>query len=524
MNNENENPIVYFTGAGPGDPNLLTLRAKEIIESCDVIVYDHLVSKEILDFVVGARLTASLQIYAGRVGYKPEESINIKEVCDLLLDLSRKYKKICRLKGGDPNVFGRLGEEAVFLKEHKIDFEIIPGVSSITAVPAYAGIPLTHRDAASSFVVLTAQGDPENDEDRIRWENFDALNSTLVILMGTKKLPKIINKLIELGRDKNTPLAVIHWGTTSNQKTFVTTLGNAVCRTEVTSLLQEVKPPSIIVIGTVVNYREILNWYETKSLFGKKILITRSKEQSVSFASKLIKEGAKPILCPIVNYKLNEKEIYNKKIVNNISSYNWIFFTSQNAVRFFFEILKKNCFDSRALSGTKIATVGYKTKSELLKYNINSDFTPKKFSFNDLIRELSEIEDLESKSILYPTQVETCHGMSLQTITTWPIYTANFAENLDDTIINQIKSGVDIVTFFSSNTVEYFAKLLQKYDLQKDINNALLAVIGDETAKTTKELFGKVDIIGDEYTEDGLINAIKNHYEKSFKIPSTTPS
>lgn len=254
----------------------------------------------------------------------------------------------------------------------------------------------------------------------------------------------------------------------------------------------------------------------TKSLFGKRILITRSKEQSVLFASKLIKEGAKPILCPIVDYELNEKEVYNKKIINNISSYNWIFFTSQNAVRFFFETLQKNRFDSRLLAGIKIAAVGSKTQSELLKYNINSDFVPKKFSFNDLIEELLEIEDLKSKSILYPTQIETLRATSLRAITIWPIYTANFIETLDNEVATQIKNGIDIATFFSSNMVERFGVLAEKYNLKKYIKT--IAVIGDETAKTAKDIFGRVDIIASPSTEDGLIVEMRQwHFQLKDK-------
>ena len=189
--------IIYITGAGPGDPNLLTLKAKEVLEKSDVILYDNLVSDEILKLALLINPDVQL-IYAGKVPYNVEESVDREEVKKLLLKLVKEYKTICRLKGGDPNVFGRGGEEAVFLKEHNINFEIVPGVSSITAVPAYAGIPLTHRDACSSFTVISAHEDTNNPDSKIRWENFDAVNSTLVLLMGVKNLPKIIKKLILL--------------------------------------------------------------------------------------------------------------------------------------------------------------------------------------------------------------------------------------------------------------------------------------------------------------------------------------
>ena len=502
-----EQPIVFITGAGPGDPDLLTLKAREIIEKSDVIVYDNLVSKEILELALFINPKAML-IYAGKAGGDHEKSINQEQINKLLLELSKEYKTICRLKGGDPNIFGRGGEEAIFLKENNINFEIIPGVSSITAVPAYAGIPLTHRDYNSSFTVLTAHEDPFNPKSKIKWESFDAVNSTIVLLMGIRYLTKIIEKLISLGRKNDTPLAVIYWGTTSKQKTIITTLNNA--QEDIKNY--GIKAPSVIIIGEVVNYRDILNWFETKPLFGKRVLITRSMEQSFSFAAKLIKLGAKPIPCPIVNYKILEKEIYNKKIINNISTFDWIFFTSQNAVKYFFEILQKNCYDSRALSGLQIAAVGHKTKIELSKFGINADFMPKKFSFEDLVNELSENENLRGKKILLPTQVGATGRSPLQEITEWPIYKANFVENLDESIINQIKEGIDIVTIFSSNTASQFSVLIEKHHLKENIKSSLIATIGEETAKASRELFGRVNIVAEPFTEEGMINAIEKHF------------
>ena len=506
MNRKLLNNTVYITGAGPGDPDLLTLKAKEIIEKSDVIAYDNLVSKEILELAHFINPNAKL-VYVGKIGGEHEKSLKQGQINNLLLELAKDYKVICRLKGGDPNIFGRGGEEAGFLKENNISFEIIPGVSSISSVPAYAGIPLTHRDCNSSFTVLTAHEDPSDPSSSIKWDNFDAVNSTLVLLMGVKHLPGIIDKLTSLGRGKNTPVAIIYWGTTSYQKTITGTLETITKDTE----KHQIKAPSIIVIGKVVNYREILNWFEDKPLFGKKVLITRAKDQSFSFASKLIKHGAKPIVCPIVNYKINTKEIYNKDIINNLSRFNWIFFTSQNSVRFFFEILQKNSYDSRALSNCQIATVGFKTKLELEKYNIKADFIPKKFSFQDLVSELSEKYDLQDAAILHPTQTEMDRPSPLQ-IKHWEIYSANFITKLDESMVKEL-TEVDIITFFSSNTAKHFKKLI-------DIN-AVIATIGTETAQTVKELFGKVDVTAKASTEDGLIESLEEYFEADSTQRST---
>lgn len=268
------------------------------------------------------------------------------------------------------------------------------------------------------------------------------------------------------------------------------------------------------------------DWFKSEPLSGKKILITRSKEQSASFTSKLVTKGAKPILCPLISYKLIEKEIYNKNIINNISNFDWIFFTSQNAVRFFFEILAKSCYDSRALSKCQVAAVGYKTKSELGKYNIKADFVPKRFSFGDLVAELDEKINLKNKKILHPAQAGAYCRKPLENIYEWPIYEASLIEKIDDEIINQIKEGMDIITVFSSNTAKHFYKLVEKYNLAEACHGMpLLATIGDETSGVVKQLFGRVDIIAESFTEDGLIESMEKYYAKDkFKIPSTSPS
>ena len=517
MNNQENNSIVYITGAGPGDPSLLTLKAKEVIERSDVIVYDNLVSKEILELALFVNPEVKF-VYVGKIGGEHEKSVNQDQINNLLLKLSKEYKIICRLKGGDPNVFGRGGEEAIFLRENNVSFGIIPGVSSVTSVPAYAGIPLTHRDCTSSFTVLTAHENPDSPDCSINWDDFDVKKSTLVLLMGVKNLSGIINKLISLGRSEDTSVAVIYWGTTSKQITITAKLGNIVEEVE----KNKIKAPSVIVIGEVVKYREILNWFESRPLFGKKILIARSKEQSFSFASKLIRAGAKPISCPIVSYELIEKELYNKNIVNNISNFDWIFFTSQNAVRFFFEALRKNYYDSRALFKSQIAAVGYKTKLELEKYNIKADFVPKRFSFEDLINELSEKENLQGKKILWPTQTEAMHKFPQRNITTWNIYKPIFINGLSQEIVNEIKENVDIISFFSSNTAKHFAKLLEKCSIETRLITSLTACIGEETANTVKDLFGRVDIVAEPFTEDGLIESMEKYYTDSMSFPGLT--
>ena len=275
------NSTVYITGAGPGDPDLLTLKAKEIVEKANLIAYDNLVSKEILELALFVNPNVKL-VYVGKIGGEHEKSINQEQINNLLFELSKEYKIICRLKGGDPNVFGRGGEEAIFLKQHNINFEIIPGVSSVTAVPAYAGIPLTHRDCTSSFTVLTAHENPDSPDCSINWNDFDAKKSTLVLLMGVKNLSKIVSKLLSLGRERDTPVAIIYLGTTSEQITITTKLENAIEDIE----KNKIKAPSVIVIGEVVNYRKILNWFEKKTIIWKKNISHKIKRTIFFFCCK----------------------------------------------------------------------------------------------------------------------------------------------------------------------------------------------------------------------------------------------
>ena len=513
--NRREKCTIYITGAGPGDPSLLTLKAKEVLEKSDVLVYDTLVSEEILEYIFSLNPNIKF-IYVGKKPYEGDKSESQERIHDLLLELSKDYNKICRLKGGDPSVFGRVGEEAEFLKKHNINFEIIPGISSVLGASAYAGIPLTHREVSSSFTVLTAHEDPDCTDCSIDWGNINLRNHTLVILMGTKNLPKIVDILLSNGENPNTPLAIIFRGTTPEQKTIISTLGEFNKKISEDSL----HPPSLIIIGDVVSYKKEMNWFEKFPLIGKKILITRSKDQSFEFSKKLSSLGAKPIAMPIVSYEFNKDEIYNKQILQNLKDFEWIFFTSQNAVKFFFEVLEKNLLDSRALDKINIACVGDRTKLELKKYNINPDFTPKKFSTESLINELSEKEDLKTAKILYPTQKGNLRKTELQNIVYWEIYKSNFIDTLGENLISKINSGLDVMTFFSAKTCEQFYSLLKQHNLLGQIKSSKIAVIGDETAKSANALFGKVDIIAEPFTEDGLINSIQNCYSQ---VPSCKP-
>ena len=322
--------IVYLIGAGPGDQGLFTLKGKKFLARAEVIVYDYLVNPALLEF---AREGAEI-IYVGKK--RGHKEIPQNEINTLIIKKALEGKIVARLKGGDPFVFGRGGEEAVELAKHGIRFDVIPGVSSPIGVTAYAGIPLTHRDYSSSFAVVTGHEDPKKADTSLPWEALAKIG-TLVFLMGVEKLEQNMKKLIEMGRSASTPAAIITWGTLPDQSTLTGTIGNIVRL----SKEKEISSPSIIVVGDVVNLRNKINWFESKSLFGKKVLVTRATTQSKKFTKLLEEEGAQVIEFPTIDVVPVRTWSRIDKAIETLSNYNWLIFTSVNGVNFFFQRFRK---------------------------------------------------------------------------------------------------------------------------------------------------------------------------------------
>jgi uroporphyrinogen III methyltransferase/synthase len=335
----NKKGKVYIIGAGPGDPGLITLKAVRCLEKSDVIVYDYLVSPDILSY---ARKDARL-IYVGKKG--GHHTVPQDELNRILVKEASEGNIVARLKGGDPFIFGRGGEEAEILFREGITFEIIPGITSAVAVPAYAGIPLTHREHTSTVAFVTGHEDPTKDESRLDWG----------------KLSQIVNSLLENGRSPDTPVAMIRWGTTADQFTLSGTLCDITGRAEE----RKVTPPAIFVVGEVAGLRKTLNWFETKPLFGRGIVITRPEEQSGELAALLREEGARIIQFPTIKIVPPESFDDLDRALENIETYDWIIFTSANGVRFFFNRLSEMGKDVRGLKGIKICTIGPATQSAI---------------------------------------------------------------------------------------------------------------------------------------------------------------
>ena len=486
---------VYLVGAGAGDVGLLTLKAYEILKLADIVVYDRLADEAILNFATNAE-----KIYVGKSS--GQHTMKQADINNLLVDLSKRAEIIVRLKGGDPFVFGRGGEEAITLSENDVPFEIVPGVTSAIAVPAYAGIPVTHRGIAKSFAVVT--GHEMTEQSNINWKQIAMGVDTLVVLMGVENLPAITQKLIESGRSSQTPAAVIQQGTKPEQRVLITTLENAASDVE----RKKIMPPAILIVGDVVKLREQIKWFDNKPLFGKKILVTRAREQASKLTKMLKDLGVKCIEIPAI--KIVEPSDNFKSLdtaIENIESYDIIIFTSVNGVEKFFERLKLKKLDSRALYKSKIAVIGTATANELLKNGINADFMPNEFRAEAILELLKDkvkgkkilIARAEVARDILPTEL-TANGAAVDVVSAYKT-----TSDIDDKVDLH---DVDLITFTSSSTVMNFINAVG-IDAVKKISTA---AIGPITAATLKDFGIDADIVASEYTIAGLVRAIKNFY------------
>ena len=364
--------IVYLVGAGPGDIGLLTVKGMRCLQKAEVVIYDFHLNAQILNYIDH---NAEF-IYAGKRG--GHHTMTQDEINAAILEKAREGKIVCRLKGGDPFVFGRGGEEAQILANEGIAFEVVPGVSSSVAAPAYAGIPLTHRLYSSSFAVIPGYEDTTKAESSIDWAKLSTGVGTLVFLMAVKNIELLTEKLIENGRSPETPVAVVRWGTRPDQKTLVSTLK------DIAKLVREkdIRPPAVTIVGDVVNLRKELNWYEKKPMFGHRVLVTR--EHSGGFES-LEELGAEVIQFPTIEIVPPETWDELDRAIDTIESYDWLIFTSSNGVKYFFSRLFEKGRDIRELKGLKICAIGEKTAASIGKFGIRVDLVPESFNAEGLI-------------------------------------------------------------------------------------------------------------------------------------------
>ena len=505
----NKTGIVYLIGAGPGDPGLLTIKAKECIETADVVVYDYLASPFLLDY---ARSDAQI-IYVGKKG--GDHTLSQDKINLLLVDKAKEGLDVARLKGGDPFVFGRGGEEAQMLLSHGVPYEVIPGVTSAIAAPAYAGIPVTHRDHTSFVSFITGHEDPTKKDTSMQWDVYAKSNATLVFLMGVKNLKNIVKNLIAHGKESNTPIALVRWGTTAKQQTVTGTLETIVERVKLAKLTS----PAIIIIGHVVSLRDELAWFDKRPLFGKRIVITRARAQASNLVSMLARLGAHCIEIPSIRIVPPQDLDSLKKSIEDISKYDWLVFTSVNGVKFFFDTLFDMGRDVRVLGHLKFACIGPVTKERLRDFGITSDILPQTYRAESVIDAFSMVE-IKDKKVLLPRAKKartilpeelTKMGARVDEVTAYE--TRLDVEGKEELISLLESNEIDAVTFTSSSTVSNFMSMLESKDTKKLLKNVVTASIGPITSDTARSLDIEPAIEAKEYTIQGLVDSLIAYYE-----------
>lgn len=498
---------VILVGAGPGDEGLLTLRGKEWLERADVIVYDHLVNWNMMRFSSANAET----IYAGKKA--GHASLEQEEINAILIRKAQEGKTVVRLKGGDPFIFGRGGEETMALKKAGIPFVVVPGVTSPVGVAAYAGIPLTHRDISSTVSIITGSNEKNQQDIHIDWEKIASRSGTLVFLMGARKLPLICEKLIRFGKDPDTPIAVIQWGTTARQKTWTGTLKTIVD----IAMKENIAPPALTIIGEVVNVKPLIEWYETLPLFGKAVVITRSESQADSMIHQLHEKGAEPVSFPVIQTVPPPDWSPLDQALSHLSQYHGLIFTSVNGVHFFMQRLKETGQDIRELKGVRIYTIGPKTEKAVRDFGMQVDCVPENFVAESLIESLGK-ENVKGKRFLIPRALvareilpDQLRDMGAQ-VDVVPAYQTLPPTRKNEDLARRLKDGViDVITFTSSSTVTNFLDQTGP-ELRPHLDRVTFACIGPITAGTARENGLKVAIVPKEYTVDALVTAIEDHY------------
>ncbi len=501
MANSNKGKVV-LVGAGPGDIGLLTLHGKQWLKKADVILYDHLVNPDMIRFT---RKSAEI-IYVGKkegVASMEQEQIN-----HLLVSKAREGKIVIRLKGGDPFVFGRGGEEIQAVQKAGVAFVIVPGVTSVTGVAAYAGIPLTHRNLSSTLSIITGSNEKSQEDIHIDWEKIAARSGTLVFLMGARKLPLIVEKLMRFGKTPDTPIAVVQWGTTARQKTWTGTLGTIV---EI-SATDKILPPALTIIGEVVNLKPVIEWYEHLPLFGKTVVVTRKGDQAETMIDRLQELGAEPFFFPVIETIAPNDLSPLDNALNNLSQYQGLIFTSVNGVRFFAERLKAVDQDIRELKGLRVFTIGPRTAEAVRDMGIRVDVVPENFVAESLIESM---ENIKGQRFLLPRATVAREILPEQLremgafVDVVPAYQTILPDTPVEALAKRLEAGsIDVITFTSSSTVNNFLALTGE-KLLPAIKKVRVACIGPVTEKTAREAGLNVEIVPEQYTVSALLDALE---------------
>ncbi len=501
---------VYLVGAGPGDPGLITAKGLDALRRAQVVVYDRLASPRLLDEAPAE----AERIYAGKgpQGHVMEQH----EINAVLVQKALEGKLVVRLKGGDPFVFGRGGEEAEALAARGLAFEVVPGVSSAIAVPAYAGIPVTHREVASSFAVITGREDSERaggqgprnrKRSRIRWDKLAGGAGTLVILMGVESLRETAARLMEHGLSGATPAAVIERGTEPRQRTVTGTLGDIAERARAAGL----RAPAVTVVGEVVRLREKLRWFDARPLFGRRVLVTRSRAQAGALSKRLEELGAEAVEVPAIEVQPPEDWAPLDGAIARIGSFAWLVFTSVNAVEMFMQRLAVAGKDARALAGVRLCAIGPATAEALAAHGLRADHVPEEFTTARLAESLDVTPGqrvLAPRADIAPQDLVRgleSRGTVVEQVTAYRTVTP---ERSRLQARNALASGqIDLVTFTSSSTVQNLAALLGE-EARHLLANVRIASIGPMTTRAAESLGLRVTVTARRHTIPGLVEAI----------------
>lgn len=501
---------VYLVGAGPGDTGLVTVRAKELIERCDALVYDYLANPELLKWTkVGCE-----KVYVGK--QKGFHAIPQEEIEKILVNRAKKGLMVVRLKGGDPFIFGRGGEEAETLVNDGVSYEIVPGVTAALASAAYAGIPLTHRDYSSSVAFLTGHEDPDKHEMHVRFEEFAKVGGTLCIYMGMGHLGEITERLLKAGLAPETPVAIVQWATTPRQRSLISTLANAVSDKDAAGL----SSPAVVVIGEVAKLSAKIGWFEQRPLFGKRVVVTRSRSQSSELSAALSQLGAEVLELPLISISEDE-ESTGEDIWPTLWNYRWIVFTSPNGVKYFFEKFYRKFDDLRSFGGMRIACIGETTASAVREQRLAVDLIPEEAVAENLAETLLREETLDNETVLVVTgnrnrdvlieRLEEGHAI----VDVFPVYRTDLT-NLDDhpAAMRFREAGADAITFASSSAVDGFVQQAKNLQPGEGARRPKGVAIGPKTAERMRQIGLPVDRLAKQASIDGLVRAVQSLWGK----------
>ncbi len=505
MSSKNKTGTVYLVGAGPGDLGLITVRARELIETADVLLYDYLANPKLLEWTKAG----TEQIYVGKSNQR--HSIPQDEIEEILVNRAQQGLNVVRLKGGDPFVFGRGGEEIEQLEIDKIPFEVVPGITAALATAAYAGIPLSHREHSSAITLLTGHENPEKHTLSINFKDYGKNKGTLCIYMGIGQLPRIIAELQDGGMPGGTPVAIVQWATLNRQRSLIATIDTVLADLTTSGL----GSPAMVIIGEVVANRSKAEWFEGRPLMGKKIIVTRARDQAGQLTALLESNGAEVIELPFIEVQPDVNPQQLTEILAGIAIYEWIIFTSVNGVKSFFDMFYKAFDDIRCLGPMRIAAVGAATAREIESHHLKVDLIPEKANGDSIADSFIQEEGIESIQILVVTgnqnretlvkRLETEGGAIVDTL---PLYKTTKTDLSAHPAAERFrKEGADAVLFTSSSTVKSFVDQAAALTLEPDAIKPAFGSIGPVTTKSLKELGLPVGFESEHASLDHFVNA-----------------